>query len=203
MARKTRKTIHATAILAAGINGHADRLDTTDKAVCCPPEQPAACDACLTADTALNAPAAILAARDEAIADPFADTIDPADEPTVDDLAELYEWTAQTTAREHLDRSAVLSLPDLIDHTAEFFAAWPTGAGSLIAEALRELAAKVQATGATTPDEYRDRIAVMEDEARQQHEEVGYQEGLAAARAECERRHGGNRGMFGHPASED
>jgi hypothetical protein len=206
MARKTRGTINAAAVLATGINHSAALLDAPPApSSCCPPEQPAACNACLTAATAPNAPTAILAAHDDAIADPFADTIDPADEPTVGDLVELHEWTAQTTACEHLDRSAVLSLPDLIEHTAEFFAAWPTGVGSLIAEALRELAAKVHATGATTPDEYRDRIAVMEDEARQQHEEVGYQEGLAAGREECRRKHGQtpSSGFGGHPASED
>jgi hypothetical protein len=128
-----------------------------------------------------------------------------AEEPDESDLAELHEWAAETTAREHLDRSAVLSLPDLIEHTADFFAAWPTAAGGLIAETLRELAAKVQATDATTPDEYRARIGVLEDEAREQHETVGYQAGLDAGREECRRKHGRTpSASFGrHPSWED
>jgi hypothetical protein len=117
-----------------------------------------------------------------------ADTEAAADEPGAD-LAEFAEWSADQTAREHLNRSAVLGLAELIGHTAEFFRRWPTQAGALISETLDDLAAKVAATGATTPTEYRDRIGVLADEAREQWESVGFENGLAQARAECARRH--------------
>jgi hypothetical protein len=143
----------------------------------------------------------ILAAGLRAAAE--ADTLP--EEPDADDLTELHEWQQAEVAREHLDRSATLSLPDLIGHTAAFFRQWPTAAGSLIAEALDDLAAKVQATVATTPSEYRARIGVLEDEAREQHETVGYENGLAAGRAECARKHGRTpaASFGGHPSWED
>lgn len=82
-----------------------------------------------------------------------------------------------------------LSLADLIEHTAGFFAVWPTDAGKLIADTLRELAGKVQLTEATTPDEYSARIAVMDDEVRETWEAIGhhkgYEQGLAAGRREA------------------
>jgi hypothetical protein len=202
MARKTRKTVHPVAVLAAGVNGHADRLDaTTTTAEPLPNVFP---DEAPEQDPAAGFDPADLFPPDRVA--PWDCQSDPTlwGDDTDADRWELGPDVAEIDHRELTQRTgAPLSLADLIDHTAEFFAAWPTGAGSLIAEALRELAAKVHATGATPPDEFRDRIAVMEDEARQQHEEIGYQEGLAAARAECERRHGSNRSTFGHPAWED
>jgi hypothetical protein len=117
----------------------------------------------------------------------------------------LAEWSAHQTALEHLDRSAVLGLAELVEHQASFYRSWPTEAGALIAEALDDLAAKIQVTGATTPEEYRDRIGVLEDEAREQHETVGYENGLSAGRAECERKHGRTpaASFGGHPSWED
>jgi hypothetical protein len=82
-------------------------------------------------------------------------------------LAELHEWQQAEVAREHLDRSHVLRLVELVSHQSAFYRAWPTAAGAMIAEALNELAAKIQATDARTPDEYRARIGVLADEARE------------------------------------
>jgi hypothetical protein len=128
-----------------------------------------------------------------------------ADEPTADDLAELTEWAAEQDARDFLDRSATLGLAELVEHQAAFYRAWPTEAGAMIAEALDDLAAKLQATDARTPDEYRARIGILEDEAREQHESVGYQAGLDAGREECRRKHGRtpSASFGGHPVWED
>ena len=56
-----------------------------------------------------------------------------------------------------------------------------------------------------TPDECRARIGVLEDEAREQLETVGYENGLATGRAECRRKHGRtpSAGFGGLPAQED
>jgi hypothetical protein len=54
-----------------------------------------------------------------------------------------------------------------------------------------------------SPAEFADRMDSIEDDARETWREAGFQEGLTQARRECERRHGGNRGTFGHPAWED
>jgi hypothetical protein len=96
-----------------------------------------------------------------------ADRLDADDHPTDDDLAELAERSTEQTARQHLDRSATLGLAELVEHQAAFYRAWPTEAGAVIAEALDELAAKIQATDARTPDEYRAQIGVLEDAARE------------------------------------
>jgi hypothetical protein len=117
------------------------------------------------------------------------------EEPDADDLAELTEWAAEQDARDFLDRSATLGLAKLVEHQAAFYRAWPTEAGALIAETVDDLAAKVLATDARTPNEYRARIGVLDDEARDQWQEVGYQEGLAAGREECRRKHGRTPGM--------
>jgi hypothetical protein len=127
------------------------------------------------------------------------------EEPDAEDLAELHAWAAEETAREFLDVSATLGLAELVGHTAEFLRRWPTEAGAVIAEALDELAARIQATDARTPDEYRARIGVLDDEAREQHETIGYQAGLDAGREECRRKHGRtpSAGFGRHPAFED
>jgi hypothetical protein len=179
--------------------------DANGKAVCCPPEQSEACNACLTTDTAPNAPTAILAARDEAIADPFADTIDPADHPSPDDLAEFHEWTAEQIAREHFNCSHVPGLVELVSHQSAFYRAWPTAAGAMIADALDALAAKTARINASTPEEFFAREQSIEDKAREQWWEVGFQEGLTQAHRECERRHGSAPGASfgGHPSWED
>jgi hypothetical protein len=211
MARKTRKTVHAAAILAGGINGNATRLDATvPPASCSPPETPKACVACSAGSTASDASTALLErgitlAEAEAIADPFANMIDPDDDPSADDLAELAEWSTEQTAREHLDRSGVLSLPELVEHQAAFYRSWPTAAGEIIARHLEGLALKIRMTDATTPEEFDAREGVLDDEVRQQRETIGYEAGLAAGREECRRKRGRSpsAGFGGHPAWED
>jgi hypothetical protein len=202
MARKTRKTISPAAVLAAGINGHADRLDAA------------------TATDAATPTA-------EPLPDVFPDEapeLDPAADFDPDDLfppdrvdpwdcqADPTLWPAECDsdrwelgpAADHDEPTATLSLVDLVAKQAERYRAWPLEAGRLIAEALDELAGKIQATGAQTPDEYRARLEILEAEAVEQHETVGYQAGLDAGREECRRKHGRtpSSGGCGHPAEQ-
>jgi hypothetical protein len=202
MARKTRKTVHPAAVLAAGINSHADRLDaTTAKAEPLPDVFP---DEAPEQDPAVDFDPADLFPPDRL--DPWDGQSDPAlwGDDTDADRWELGPDLAEIDLRESTQETgATLSLADLVSKQAEAFRAWPIEAGAMIADALDDLAAKIQATDAHTPDEYRARIEILEAEAAEQHQEIGYQEGLAAGRAECERRQGSHRGMFGHPAFED
>jgi hypothetical protein len=134
-----------------------------------------------------------------------ADTLAGDDEPSADDLAVLHEWSAEQTARDYLDHSATLGLAELVEHQAAFYRAWPTDAGKLIAEALDDLANKIRYVGATTPAEWDARAETIEQEARQQWQEAGYQEGLAIGREECRRKHGQppSAGFGGHPSWEE
>ena len=51
-------------------------------------------------------------------------------------------------------------------------------------ETLGELAMKVRFTRATTPDEYRSRIEVLDADIREQHQAIGYEDGKAAGHRE-------------------
>jgi hypothetical protein len=99
--------------------------------------------------------------------------------------------------------AATLSLADLVTKQAEAYRAWSTAAGAMIADCLDALAARIAYLNARTPAEFADRLDAIEQDARETWRDSGFQEGLTQARRECERRHGSNRGMFGHPASED
>jgi hypothetical protein len=125
------------------------------------------------------------------------------EEPSADDLAELDTWNLEQTAREFLDASATLNLPELVEYQAQFYKSWPTAAGAMIATALESLAQKIRYVGAATPEDFEARADTIEHEAREQWQEIGYQEGLAAGRSECERRHKTHRTAFGHSSWED
>jgi hypothetical protein len=118
-------------------------------------------------------------------------------------LAEFATWRREQDAREHLDRSATLGLAELVEYQAAFYRAWPTDAGAMIAQALDALAAKIGYAGATTPAEWDARAETIEQEARAQWEDIGFEQGKAQALAECERKHRRIGGAFeGHPAWE-
>jgi hypothetical protein len=128
----------------------------------------------------------------------------PPEGPTADDLAELHGWAAETAAREHLDRSTLLDLAGLAEFQAQFFRGWGNGAGDLFGRVMEELSQKVRFVGAVTPEDFEAREQTIEQEAREQWEDVGYEQGKAAAKAECERRHGGRaRNVFEGGPSED
>jgi hypothetical protein len=73
----------------------------------------------------------------------------------------------------------------------------------MIAWTLDGLALKIRLTDASTPEEFDAREGVLDDEAREQWESVGFENGQAQARAECERRHKTHRTTAGHPSWED
>jgi hypothetical protein len=75
----------------------------------------------------------------------------------------------------------------------------------MIARTLDGLALKIRLTDASTPEEFDAREGVLDDEAREQHESVGYQAGLDAGREECRRKHGRTpaASFGGHPAWEE
>ncbi len=166
---------------------------------CCPAGEPAACGACVPTATAEDAPTATpdlfppgdrldpwdaesdpALWPDETDADTWELGPDPdAYEPTALDLAELAEENGQAAAREHLD-VPTLDLAGLIDHTAEFFAGWPTDAGKLIAETLSDLAQRIRFTSSATPAEYAVRSEQVDLDARESWYAAGYLEGKAA-----------------------
>jgi hypothetical protein len=79
------------------------------------------------------------------------------------------------------------TLAEIIDDEARAFRAQGTPAASLIAETLERLSQLVAWTGASTPQEHIDRMAVWDDELRQQWFDRGYSEGLEAGRRSASR----------------
>jgi hypothetical protein len=80
---------------------------------------------------------------------------------------------------------------ELVDHQVAFFRSWPIAAGAMIARHLEALAGKIRLTDSTTPEEFEARSDEADRQARQQWEDIGCEQGKAAALAECQRRHGG------------
>jgi hypothetical protein len=121
------------------------------------------------------------------------DRLDPwdcqADPALWDDDTDADRWELGPAA-DHDEPAATLDLAGLVAKQAEAFRAWPIAAGAIIADALEELAAKIQATDARTSDQYRARIETLEAEARQLWEDIGFEQGKAHARAEGRRRLG-------------
>lgn len=115
-------------------------------------------------------------------------------EPTAEDLAEYHDWTGESIAREHLDRSARLTLAELVDAQAEFYESWANPCGNMLANAMRELALKVRLTDASTPDEFEARKDALDAEIREQYEAIGWEQG----RRECQGEPAGS--AFGHMA---
>jgi hypothetical protein len=127
-------------------------------------------------DTPLNAPLVDVDLVDEAPELTPADEFDPAEA----DWVEAMQAADEAAAMRLLDRSKTLSLPELIDHQADWFRSWPSAAGDLIARALDELALKVRMVDATTPEDAMARIEILEQDVRQQWEAIGFENGKAA-----------------------
>lgn len=61
-----------------------------------------------------------------------------------------------------IDPGPCQTMAERVASEASFYQSWGNGLGDLIAETLAALARGIRSTGATTPDEYRDRIAVLD-----------------------------------------
>ena len=72
----------------------------------------------------------------------------------------------------------------MVEHEALSYRAWGTPAGDFLAERLERVAQLVRLTGASTPAEHNDRMAVWDDDIRQREFDRGYSEGIEAARRE-------------------
>ena len=107
--------------------------------------------------------------------------------PPPTDLADFATWTVETTARDHLDQSATLTLDALADHVASFFRTFGNGAGDLFARTMEELAQKIRFTGAETPADYEARIEILDAEVNEQREAIAYEEGRQHGRHEAGR----------------
>jgi hypothetical protein len=86
--------------------------------------------------------------------------------PTPEDEAEAAEIFGAMDSRQHLDRSDRLTLAQLIERQVSFYAGWQTAAGTLLADTLADLAAAVRYTEAASVEEYRDRLEILEQDAR-------------------------------------
>jgi hypothetical protein len=123
--------------------------------------------------------------------EPSLEPLESPGEPDAADLAELHDWAAEQTARDFLDHSATFGLAELVEYQATFYRSWPTEAGAMIARTLDALALKIRLTDAGTPEEFDASAEILDAEARQQWEDIGFEQGKAAALAECARKHGG------------
>lgn len=102
---------------------------------------------------------------------------EPDDGPTAEDWADYREMRGEAEAREHLDRSASLSLDELVELQASFYRSWPSEAGEMIARELDSLALRIRMTDATTPAEFGARKEALEADARDTWEAIGYEQG--------------------------
>jgi hypothetical protein len=72
------------------------------------------------------------------------------------------------------------SFPELIDQEALGYRAWETPVGDFLAREMEKLAQMVRWTQATTPAEHEARMAVWDNEIREQWEARGYEAGRSA-----------------------
>jgi hypothetical protein len=76
------------------------------------------------------------------------------------------------------------ALAEQVEAEAARFRAQGSPLGAFLADELDRLGQLVRWTGATTPEEHRDRLATWESEIQQRHFDRGYAEGLEAGRRE-------------------
>jgi hypothetical protein len=124
---------------------------------------------------ALNLPVELPDAYDDEAPElPAAEDYDPTPS---DDAA----YAAMITQR-FLDSSAVLGLAEAIDHVADTFRDWKSPFGTMLAQAMEELALKCRMTESTTPAEFAQRAETLDAEVRAGWEKIGFENGQAAAR---------------------
>jgi hypothetical protein len=87
---------------------------------------------------------------------------EPAFEPTADDWREAEQVRDEMAAERCLGDDEGLTLVQLIERNAAWYAGWGTEAGDLLAETLSELAAAVAFTKAASVAEYKDRLAILQ-----------------------------------------
>jgi hypothetical protein len=117
--------------------------------------------------------------------DHYADEAPGQDEPTPEEWAEIEELRNESAARDFLDTGDRLTLAELVDRQTDFYRGWGNPAGAMLAAHMEELALRVRWVQATTPQEYEDRKAIVDEDARQTWLVQGYEEGLAAGRREA------------------
>jgi hypothetical protein len=79
------------------------------------------------------------------------------------------------------------TLAQVVDDEARAYRAWRTPEGDFLAEQLERVVQLIAWTGATTPDEYRDRLEVWDRQLADDSYRRGYAEGYEAARRELRR----------------
>jgi hypothetical protein len=77
-----------------------------------------------------------------------------------------------------------LTLVELVEHEARGYRAWGTSEGDFLGRQLERLAQLVRFTGATTPEEFDERLEVLEADAREHRYQLGYGDGLEDGRQE-------------------
>lgn len=121
------------------------------------------------------------------------------DVPTAEDEADYREWSQESDARQHLDHSERLTLDELCYRQAAFYRGWSNAAGDMLADAMAELALKVRMTDATTPADFAARKDILDREARDQWESVGFENGKASCPCH-DYDHAATAGGYGHSA---
>jgi hypothetical protein len=131
--------------------------------------------------------AALASAPDVSINPPLDLPDDYPDEPPALDYdpAVAAEVFAEMDARQHLDLSECLTLPELVDRQADFYRGWNNPVGTMIAKHMEELAVRIRWVKAETPEDYDARHEIVEQDARETWRRAGYEEGLAVGRREA------------------
>jgi hypothetical protein len=77
-----------------------------------------------------------------------------------------------------------LTLVEIVEHQAAGYRAWGTPAGDFLARQLDRLGQLIRFMSAKTPEEFEERLEVLEADARENRYQLGYADGLEDGRQE-------------------
>jgi hypothetical protein len=77
-----------------------------------------------------------------------------------------------------------LTLVEIVEHEATGYRAWGTPEGDFLARQFERLSQLIRLTSATTPEQFEERLEVLEADARAHRFQLGYGAGLEDGRQE-------------------
>jgi hypothetical protein len=78
-----------------------------------------------------------------------------------------------------------MTLVEIVEHEAMGYRAWHNPEGDFLASQMERLAQLIRWTGATTPEDYEDRMEIYDRELRDRYYDRGYHNGLEEAKRFC------------------
>ena len=103
-------------------------------------------------------------------------------DPFVRQMVRAWEPRIDDDDRPDAEPHGQFSFVEQIDQEALGYRSWKTPVGDFLARQMERLAQLVRWTGATSPEEHEDRMAVWDDEIRSQWFDRGFEEGRSHCR---------------------